>query len=104
MSFEDLKSDIWKNGCVLQEICSKSTKHSIFWRASRKFARFWLIYSKNAENGMSFEIHLATITTGSLSFGLKNPWVFLDSWVFSALGFFENVKKKAWLNEWDLNR
>ena len=36
-----------------------------------------------AENRMSFEIHLATITTGSQSFGLKSPWVFLDSWVFS---------------------
>ena len=39
---------------------------------------------------MSFEIHLATITTGSLSFGLKNPWV------FSGLSFYENVEK-AWI-------
>ena len=35
-NFEDLESDIWKNGCVLQEICSKSTKHSIF---SARFAQ-----------------------------------------------------------------
>ena len=30
------------------------------------------MYSKNAENKMSFEIHVTTIATGSLSFGLKN--------------------------------
>ena len=28
--------------------------------------------AKNAENKMSFEIHVTTIATGSLSFGLKN--------------------------------
>ena len=33
---------------------------------------FLLIYSKSAENKMSFEIHVTTIATGSLSFGLKN--------------------------------
>ena len=47
--------------------------HSLAWSFGVLVFRFWLIYSKNAENGMSFEIHLATITTGSLSFGLKNP-------------------------------
>ena len=31
-----------------------------------------LMYSKNAENKMSFEIHVTTLGTGSLSFGLKN--------------------------------
>ena len=30
---------------------------------------------------MSFEIHLATIKTGSLSFGLKNDWGFFNIWV-----------------------
>ena len=43
-----------------------------FWRASRKYKHFLLIYSKSAENKMSFEIHVTTIATGSLSFGLKN--------------------------------
>ena len=33
---------------------------------------FWLIYSKRAEDKMSFEIHVTTIATGSLSLGLKN--------------------------------
>ena len=52
----------------------KKYKNSIFFqRTSRKYAQFWLIFSKNAENRMSFEIHLATITTDSLSFGQKNP-------------------------------
>ena len=32
---------------------------------------FLLIYSKSAENKMSFEIHVTTIATSSLSFGLK---------------------------------
>ena len=62
----------------------------IFQCALRKFAQFWLIYSKNRENRMSLEIYLATITTGLLSLGLKNLWV------FPGLSFFENVKK-AWL-------
>ena len=39
-------------------------------RANR--GTFLLIYSKSAENKMSFEIHVTTIATGSLSFGLKN--------------------------------
>ena len=39
-------------------------------RANRSI--FLLIYSKSAENEMSFEIHVTTIGTGSLSFGLKN--------------------------------
>ena len=47
---------------------------------------------------MSFEIHLATITTGSLSFGLKNPWVFWKVEFFRAWVFPENVKKKPELN------
>ena len=33
---------------------------------------FLLIYSKSAENKMSSEIHVTTIATGLLSFGLKN--------------------------------
>ena len=41
-----------------------------------RFARievlFLLIYSKSAENKMSFEIHMTTTATGSLSFCLKN--------------------------------
>ena len=35
-------------------------------RALRKYPKFGLIYK-------SFEIHLATITTGLLSSGMKNP-------------------------------
>ena len=35
-------------------------------RANR--GTFLLIYSKSAENKMSFEIHVTTIATGSLSF------------------------------------
>ena len=73
-SFEDLESDICKNSSVLKEICSKSIKYSIFWRASRKCDQFGFIYSKYAENRRSFEIYLATITTGSLSFGLTNGY------------------------------
>ena len=42
-------------------------------RTLGKCSKFWLIYSKNAENKMSFEIHVTTIATGLLSFGLKNP-------------------------------
>ena len=42
---------------------------------------------------MSFEIHLSTITTGSLSLGLKILVFFTDSWVFSGLSISENVKK-----------
>ena len=39
---------------------------------------------------MSFEIHVTTIATGSLSFGLKNRWVFwavefFRAWVFSKM-------------------
>ena len=49
---------------------------------------FWLIYSKNAENRMSFYIHLATMATVLLTFGLKNPWV------------FSKMLKKAWLNQY----
>ena len=42
---------------------------------------------------MSFEIHLASITTGSLSLGHKNPWDFCTySWGF------KNVKKKPVLS------
>ena len=59
-------------------------------RANR--GTFLLIYSKSAENKMSFEIHVTTIATGSLSFGLKNRLV------FSALSFFENVKKSLSYN------
>ena len=54
-------------------------------RANR--GTFLLIYSKSAENKMSFEIHVTTIATCSLSLGLKNRLFFL------ALSFFENVKK-----------
>ena len=61
-------------------------------RANRR--TFLLIYSKSAENKMSFEIHVTTIATGSLSFGLKKSLSFFGCWVFSGLSFFENVKKK----------
>ena len=36
---------------------------------------FLLIYSKSAENKMSFEIHVTTVATGSLSFGLKKSFL-----------------------------
>ena len=39
-------------------------------RANR--GTFLLIYSKSAENKMSFEIYATTIATSSLSFGLKS--------------------------------
>ena len=84
-----------KNGCVLQEIGSKSTKYSIFWRALRTFAHFGRIYSKNAENKMSYEIHLATIATISLSFGLEKPWAFWTVEFFGGLSFFENVQSQT---------
>jgi len=56
---------------------------------------FLPIYSKNAENKISFEVHVTTIATGWLSFGLKNRWVFwavefFRAWVFS------KMLKKAW--------
>ena len=50
----------------------------VFRRASPKFAQFGLIYEKNAISTMDFEIHLATITTGSLSFDLK---IYMHAWV-----------------------
>jgi len=83
-----------KMAVFCRKFAQKVPNIAFFRRASRKCARFWLIYSKNAENGMSFEIHLATIITGSLSFGLKNPWVFWSVEFFRAWVFFENVKKK----------
>ena len=87
-----------KMAVFCRKFAQKVPNIAFFRRASRKFARFLLIYSKNAENGMSFEIRLATITTGSLSFGLKIPWViwtveFFRAWVFSKM-----LKKKAWIN------
>ena len=56
-----------------RKFVQKVPKKAFFRRASRNLAQFWLIYSKNAENRMSFEIDLVTTTTGLLSFGLKNP-------------------------------
>ena len=82
-----------KMAVFCRKFAQKVPNIAFFWRASRKFARFWLIYSKNAENGMSFEIHLATITTGSLSFGLKNPWVFWSVEFFRAWVFSKMLKK-----------
>ena len=65
---------------------------------SRKYAQFWLIYRKNAENRISFEIHLATcITIGSLTFGLKYPWVFWTS-AETFLHFFADRKNPIWIN------
>jgi len=84
-----------KMAVFCRKFAQKVPNIAFFWRASRKFARFWLIYSKNAENGMSFEIHLATITTGSLSFGLKNPWVFWTVEFFRAWVFSKMLKKKS---------
>ena len=82
-----------KMAVFCRKFAQKVPNIAFFWRASRKFAQFWLIYSKNAENGMSFEIHLATITTGSLSFGLKNPWVFWKVEFFRAWVFSKMLKK-----------
>ena len=87
-----------KMAVFCRKFAQKVPNIAFFWRASRKFARFWLIYSKNAENGMSFEIHLATITTGSLSFGLKNPWVFWSVEFFRAWVFSKMLKKKPAVN------
>ena len=47
---------------------------------------------------MSFEIHMTTIATGSLSFGLKNRWVFLAVEFFRAWVFSKTLKKKACSN------
>ena len=57
-------------------------------RANR--GTFLLIYSKSAENKMSFEIHVTTIATGSLSFGLKNPRGFCPIKFFSKM--LKNLK------------
>ena len=83
-----------KMAVFCRKFAQKVPNIAFFRRASRKCARFWLIYSKNAENGMSFEIHLATITTGSLSFGLKNTRVFRKV-EFFGLDFFSKMLKKA---------
>ena len=83
-----------KMAVFCRKFAQKVPNIAFFRRASRKFARFGLI-SKNAENGMSFEIHLATITTGSLSFGLKNPWVFWTVEFFRAWVFSKMLKKRA---------
>ena len=82
-----------KMAVFCRKFAQKVPNRAFFRRSSRKFARFWLIYSKNAENGMSFEIHLATITTGSLSFGLKNRWVFWTVEFFRAWVFSKMLKK-----------
>ena len=66
------------------------------WHFLARFARVEVllhIYSKKAENKMSFEIHMTTIATGSLSFGLKNPWVFWTGEFFRAWVFSKMLKK-----------
>ena len=89
-----IRSQIFgKMAVFCRKFAQKVPNIAFFRRASRKCARFWLIYSKNAENGMSFEIHLATITTGSLSFGLKNRWVFWTVEFFRAWVFSKMLKK-----------
>ena len=52
----------------------KNAQNMAFFGALRANRRgtFLLIYSKSAENKMSFETLLTTIATSSLSFGLKN--------------------------------
>ena len=54
----------------------KNAPNMAFFGALRANRITMLIYSKKAENKMSFEIHVTTIATGSLSFGLKNRSVF----------------------------
>ena len=44
-----------------------------FQTTSREDWQFWIIYSKDGENKLSFEIHVTIINIGSLSFGLENP-------------------------------
>ena len=51
---------------------SDSSNMAFFGTLRANRGTFLLIYSKSAENKMSFEIHVTTIATGSLSFGLKN--------------------------------
>ena len=72
------------------EILSFSSKSLSFFWANRM-----LICCKSAENKMSFEIHVTTIATGLLSFGLKNRWVF---WAveFYRAWLFSKMLKKAW--------
>ena len=67
----------------MKKFVQKVQNIAFFRRALRKF---WLIHSKNAENRMSFEIHFATITTGSLNFGMS----FFGQ--LSLSFFIENVK------------
>ena len=57
-----------------------------------KNGQLYLLYSKSSKPNLSFEIHVTTIATGLLSFGLKNPWLF-----WAAEFLFENVKKKPGL-------
>ena len=68
---------LWTSECweASRKLVQKVQNPAFFQSTSRKYAQFCLIYSKNTENVMSFEIHLAIITTGLLSFGHKNPWV-----------------------------
>ena len=51
----------------------KLGKNAQIWHFLARFARMEVLTcSLSAENKMSFEIHVTTIATGSLSFGLKN--------------------------------
>ena len=54
-----------------RKFVQKALNIAFFLCALCKYAQFWLIYSKYAENKMSFEFHLATISTGSLSLARK---------------------------------
>ena len=50
----------------------------MFLRSSHKHEPFLFIYSKNADNKMIFDTYVTTITTGPLTFDIKNPFVYLD--------------------------
>ena len=96
LKIEDLESLFGKMAVFCRKCVQKLPNIPFYWRPLRKSAQFGLIYSKNAKNKMSVEIHLATITISSLSFGLKNPRVFWTVDFFRAC-VFSNMLKKAGL-------
>ena len=67
-----------------------------FWRAKKGHCFCLNIYSKNVENKMNFEIHMITLSSTSMSFGLQKPLFF---WTIDIFFFGGGCWKNSDLNK-----
>ena len=95
LSFVGLESICWEKIAIF---CSKFVQYEYmtFFCTLRHFTFvLGLFFGPNAENWMNLEIPATTFNTGSLSFSLKNPWVFWAVEFFRAWVFSKMLKKQV---------